>query len=192
VCKDLIAETVELFDQPRLFHLGMDEEEVHHQERFQYIVSRQFALWWHDFHFFREQVESKGITAWIWGDYVWNHTDEFYANMPKSVLQSNWYRHPVSGPCTSVYGGVFNMDIPAATTFIDVDKKGYDQIPTVSNYETPENIPNTIKWCQKHCSPERIKGYLLTPWKPTLEAFRAIHMDAIDHFGAAIRELKGA
>jgi hypothetical protein len=189
VCKDLIAETIEWFENPRFFHLGMDEEEVHHQERFLYICERKHELWWHDFHFLRQQVESQGITAWIWGDYVWNHADEFYKNMPRSVLQSNWYRHPVTVPCTSVYGAVFNMDIPAATTFIDVDKAGYDQIPVVSNWETPDNIYNTINWCREHCSPERIKGYFLTPWKPTLEVARDRHMDAISHFGKAIGDL---
>jgi hypothetical protein len=189
VCRDVIAETIEWFEHPRFFHLGMDEEEVHHQERFNFICERKRDLWWHDFHFFREQVESQGITPWIWGDYVWNHADEFYKNMPKSVLQSNWYRHPVSGPAKHVYGSLYNMKIPAAKTFIDVDKAGYDQVPTVSNWETPDNIYNTIKWCQKHCSPKRIKGYFLTPWKPTLEVTRDRHMDAISHFGKAIAGL---
>jgi hypothetical protein len=80
------------------------------------------------------------------------------------------------------------MDIPAAKTYIDVDKAGYDQIPTVSNWETPDNISGTIQWCQQHCAPERIKGYFLTPWKPTLESARDRHMDAIDHFAAAMRD----
>ena len=31
VAKDLIAETIELFDKPRLFHLGMDEEDERNQ-----------------------------------------------------------------------------------------------------------------------------------------------------------------
>ncbi|MGI8908813.1 MAG: Tat pathway signal protein [Candidatus Sumerlaeaceae bacterium] len=188
VCKDLIAETIEWFENPRFFHLGMDEEETIHQERFQFVCSRQYDLWWHDFHFLREQVEAAGVRPWIWGDYVWNHAEEFYKNMPKNVLQSNWYRHPVSGPARSVYGAEFNMDIPAATTFIDVDKAGYDQVPTLSNWETPDNISATIQWCEQHCSPDRIKGYLLTPWKPTLESARDRHMDALDHFATAIRD----
>ena len=31
VCRDLIAEVIDLFDQPRFFHLGMDEETAEHQ-----------------------------------------------------------------------------------------------------------------------------------------------------------------
>jgi len=80
------------------------------------------------------------------------------------------------------------MNITAAKTYIDVDQAGYDQIPAVSNYQTPDNIPSTIKWCRDHCSKERIKGYFLTPWVPTLEAKRDRHFDAINHFAAAIRD----
>jgi hypothetical protein len=188
VCKDLIAETIEWFEHPRYFHLGMDEEETVHQERFQFVCSRQSDLWWHDFGFLSDQVQSQGITPWIWGDYVWNHLEKFYKNMPRTVLQSNWYRDPVSGSGAIVYGSVFNMNVTAAKTYIDVDQAGYDQIPAVSNYETPDNIPNTIKWCRDHCSKERIKGYFLTPWVPTLEAKRERHFDAINHFAAAIRD----
>jgi hypothetical protein len=189
VCKDLIEETIELFERPRFFHLGMDEEEVHHQENFQYVCSRKYDLWWHDLDYLREQVEAAGIKAWIWSDYVWNHGEEFYKRMSRSVLQSNWYRHPVSGPCTSVYGGVFNEEIPAAMAYVELDKAGFDQVPTISNWETPDNIYNTIKWCQARCSKERLKGYLLTPWKPTLAVARERHFDAIDHFGKAIATL---
>lgn len=80
------------------------------------------------------------------------------------------------------------MDILAAKTFIDVDKAGYDQVPTVSNWETPENISAAIKSCKQHCEPDRIKGYFLTAWKPTLESARDKHMDAIDHFAMAIKD----
>src|SRR5256714_10098113 len=69
VCADLIAETIDLFDKPRFFHLGMDEEEAIHQANFEHVVCRQFDLWWHDVRFFFKQVEDKGSRPWIWGDY---------------------------------------------------------------------------------------------------------------------------
>lgn len=189
VCRDLINEVIDIFETPRFFHLGMDEEEPHHQVYFQYLVSRQFELWWHDLHFFRATVEKRGVRPWIWADYVWNHAEEFYKNMPTSVLQSNWYRHPVSGPCTSVYGGDVRMEIPCCKAFVDLDAAGFEQLPAVSNWETPDNIYNTISFCQDKLSPQRLKGYFLTPWKPTLEAARPRHTDAIAHFARAISTL---
>ena len=82
------------------------------------------------------------------------------------------------------------MDIECVRTFVDVDKAGYDQIPTVSNWETPANISGTMKFCKEHVSKERLKGFLLTPWRPTLEETRERHMDAIEHFVIGMEELR--
>jgi hypothetical protein len=190
VCEDLIAETIDLFGKPRFFHLGMDEEEAIHQANFEYVVMRQHGLWWRDIKQLFAHVEKGGSRPWIWGDYVWNHSEEFYKEMPKNVIQSNWYRDPVSGPAKSVYGGKIDMDVECVRTYVDVDKAGYDQIPTVSNWETPANISGTMKFCWEHCSHERLKGFLLTPWRPTLEETRERHMDAIEHFAMSMDELK--
>lgn len=190
VCEDLIAEVIKLFDKPRFFHLGMDEEEAIHQPQFEYAVMRQHGLWWRDIKFLFKQCEDKGVRPWIWGDYVWNHKEVFYKEMPKNIVQSNWYRDPVRGPAKSVYGGKFDLDVECVRTFVEVDEAGYDQLPTVSNWETPENIYGTIRFCREHLSKERLKGFILTPWRPTLEETRDKHMDAIEHFALAIAEKK--
>jgi hypothetical protein len=71
VCQNLIAEVIDLFDKPRYFHLGMDEEEQKHQRWFEHVVLRQYGLWWREFEFFVKQVEKgQGL---IWSDYVWEH-----------------------------------------------------------------------------------------------------------------------
>ncbi len=191
VCEDLIAEVIELFDKPRYFHLGMDEEEAVHQTRFEFAMMRQHGLWWRDIQFFFKQVEAKGVQPWIWADFVWNHAEAFYKNMPKHIVQSNWYREPVRGDAKSVYGSVMSMDIECVRTYVDLDKAGYDQIPTVSNYETPDNILNTMRFCREHVSKERLKGFFLTPWKPTLEEVRERHIDAIEHFAIGMAEFGG-
>lgn len=189
VCEDLIAEVADLFDTPRFFHLGMDEEEAVHQTNFEYATMRQHGLWWRDIELFFKQVRSRGMQPWIWADYVWNHTDVFYKQMPKDVIQSNWYRDPVRGDAKSVYGGTFNMGIECVKTYVDLDKAGYDQMPTVSNWETPANITGTMKFCAEHVSKEKLKGFLLTPWRPTLEETREKHMDAIEHFALGMKEI---
>ena len=45
VCRDLIREVTDLFDKPRFFHLGMDEETASHQRLYEYVVLRQGDLW---------------------------------------------------------------------------------------------------------------------------------------------------
>ena len=76
-------------------------------------------------------------------------------------------------------------DKPVAT-YVELEKRGYDQVPTLSNWHTPDNIARTVEFCRKHVAPERLKGFLLAPWRPTLFETRQRHLAAIEHFGKAI------
>ena len=88
VCADLISEVCMIYDKPRFFHLGMDEESAGHQSRYKYIVVRQHDAWWHDFNFLVEQVEKQNARAWIWSDYMlWNFPKNFW----KKCL-NQWFR----------------------------------------------------------------------------------------------------
>ncbi|MCM8825137.1 MAG: Tat pathway signal protein, partial [Candidatus Omnitrophica bacterium] len=168
VCRDLIEEVIDIFDKPGLFHLGMDEETARHQERLLYAVIRQHELWWHDLYFLVNAVEKKGVRAWIWSDYLWNHPDEFFSKMPKSVLQSNWY-----------YGNVFNKQVSYVKAYLELEKHCYDQIPTGSNWLFAENFTMTVDYCKKHIAPERLLGFLQTSWRATLKYWHKAHLNAI-------------
>lgn len=181
VCKNLIAETIDLFDKPRLFHLGMDEEEQRHQRHFEYVVIRQHGLWWRDFNFLVDEVERGGARAWIWSDYLWERPDPFFEKMPQKVLQSNWY-----------YGVEFNPGVKEVQAYRDLEDHKYDQVPTLSNWKTPANIAATVEFCRKHIAAERLKGFILAPWRPTLAETRDRHMDAISHFAKAIADVPAA
>jgi len=169
VCRDLIAEAIELFDRPRFFHLGMDEETAQHQQHYEYVVVRQHDLWWRDFYFLVEQVERGGARPWMWSDYVWNHPDDFFRRMPRSVLQSNWY-----------YGAEFEETIPEVKAYLDLEAHGYDQVPTGSNWSFDVNFGRTVGCCRARIAPQRLLGFLQTIWKPTLEPCRERHLQAID------------
>jgi hypothetical protein len=169
VCSDLITEVVELFDHPRFFHLGMDEETAQHQEHYSYVVVRQYDLWWHDLYFLFEQVERDGARPWVWSDYLWHHPDVFRRKMPHSALQSNWY-----------YGADFADSVTEVKAFLDLEAHGYDQIPTGSNWSSDVNFERTVRFCREHIAPERLFGFLQTVWKPTLAACRDRHLRAIE------------
>ncbi|MDH7481128.1 MAG: Tat pathway signal protein [Armatimonadota bacterium] len=177
VCRDLIQEAIEIFDKPRLFHLGMDEETAAHQAMYDYVVIRQHDLWWHDFLFLVEQVEKGGARPWIWSDYIWVHPDEFLARMPKSVLQSNWY-----------YGESFSPEISYVKAYLDLEKHGYDQVPTGSNWTVSTNFRDTVKFAKENIAPERLKGFLQTVWRPLLPDCFDRHISAIEQVGAARSE----
>jgi hypothetical protein len=192
VCRDLIREVCAHFDTPRLFHLGMDEEACSHQADFEYVVVRQHDLWWRDLAFLVEQVEAGGSRAWIWSDYAWVHPEPFYRKMPASIVQSNWYykshfANDREAGCPQAYA--YDQ---AYRTYLDLEDRGYDQIPTFSNWTTPDNVEATVRFCRKHVAPQRLLGFLQTPWRPTLEACRDRHEAAIEQVRAARQAVERA
>ncbi len=182
VCADLIQEVCEIFDTPRFFHLGMDEETARHQSTYEYVVIRQGELGWHDFLYFVDQVNKQNVRPWIWSDYCWDHKEEFYKRMPKSVLQSNWYYSKSFDPTQSKY----------VQAYLDLDKAGYDQVPTGSNWNNDENFEGTVEFCSKNLSPELLKGFLQTAWKATTEEFLDRQLTAVAQVKAAKEKLEAA
>ena len=177
VCEDLIREVSEIFSRPRLFHLGFDEEDVRNQSNHEYMVLRQGELWWHDLLWFVRTVEKTGSRAWIWSDYIWERHDEFLKRMPRSVLQSNWY-----------YDDGFDERAfrwPRIRCYLDMDRAGFEQVPTGSNFVTPVNVAQMVTFAREHLDPSRLKGFLGTSWLRTLPENRSRHAAVIDALGGS-------
>lgn len=183
VCKNLINEVIDLFDKPRFFHLGMDEETATHQKGYDYVVIRQFDLWWHDFYILTEEVEKNNVRPWIWSDYAWRNPEDFFKKMPKTVLQSNWY-----------YGT--NFDVESLTglgrayveLYNDLEAHGYDQVPTGSSHSNDQNMELTVKYCKNIIDPSRLYGFMTAPWRPTLAPCLDRHKETIDQISRAINK----
>ena len=174
VCRDLIAEAIDLFDGPRLFHLGMDEESAKHQAYCEYVVVRQHDLWWHDLAFLIETVESNGARPWIWADSIWHHPEAFAHRMPKQVLQSNWY-----------YEEEFAPEIPEVKGYHDLEALGFDQVPCGGNYSFADNFEKTVAYCRDVISTPHLKGFLQTTWAPLQADYLAQHTAALEQLGRA-------
>ena len=180
VCKDLIAEAIEIFDTPRFIHFGMDEETYNHQQHFDYIIIRQDDQWWGDLYFYVSEAMTRGVRPWVWSDYVWNHPDQFFKMMPKSVVQSNWY-----------YGEKLDKKQTYVKAYIDLASEGYDQIPTGSNDQNnPKSIGNTVDFCTQYIGDKHLLGFLQTFWMPTIEKYRAPVIQAIELTGQARRDFE--
>lgn len=182
VCGDLIREVATLFDRPRFFHLGMDEETANNQKNYDYLVVRQNDLWWGDFYFLISEVEKNGSRPWIWSDYLWHHPDLFLKKMPKSVLQSNWY-----------YSANFDTKSTYVKAYLDLEDNQFDQMPTASNWggqdwhskDGQENMLNTVKFCSNHIGDAQLLGFLQTSWLPTIEKYRDPILNSIQLIGDA-------
>jgi len=192
VVGELLDEVIRLFDRPRYFHLGMDEEDWANQRYYEYAVIRQGELWWHDLKFFIDRVEKKGVRAWVWSDYFWHHPDRFLKRMPKSVLQSNWYYAAAfSAAELSALGKSKGKDwvekwvAPRVRAYKALDEAGYDQIPTGSNWSEPSNFIGTVHHCRANLGSKRLKGFLMAPWAPMLPPFKGYYQEAIDLVSSA-------
>ena len=183
VCADLVREVIDIFDKPRFFHLGYDEETHGHQRKYLYSVVRQGDLWWHDFLFFVKTVESAGVRPWIWSDFYWHHPEEFMSRMPKSVLQSNWY-----------YGADFDVAKmpesrrPYVQTYVDLAKAGFDQVPTGANWSNDTNFGDTVKFCRANCPAEHLKGFMMASWQRTIPEEQEKGLAAIAQLSAEVKK----
>ena len=192
-CSEILGDVFSLFGNPRLFHLGYDEETLDMQKSYRHACARQGELWWHDFLFFVNEVETRGARPWIWSDYFWDHEDEFLKRMPRSVLQSNWYygRRWEGEPPERPY------EAKRLAAFEKLDKAGFDQVPTGTNWEPPyfkkgetndANFACLVKHCRKHVDPKRLKGFISASWSSILnESRRKRVFDAIDQVSAEIK-----
>ena len=70
-------------------------------------------------------------------------------------------------------------------SFLTLEKAGFDQIPCGSNWACEENIAGLVKFCRKNIAPERLKGFLMTTWGPTLPNHAAKLLRGIDLAAAA-------
>jgi len=185
VCVDLITEIAELFLTPRFFHLGMDEENAVRQHALQFAVMRQHQLWWDDTLFLVDAVRQAGSRPWLWSDYAWQHPAEYAERMPHDVVQSNWY-----------YGTDFTVDPSRAAwspveeeygyhTYLDLDGAGFTQVPTGSVWSHADSLCRTVDFCTPRLAPDRVLGYLQTPWVLTQAAYRDVHLQAIEQIGLA-------
>lgn len=204
VCRDLITEVCDIFDGPRFFHLGMDEETAVNQIHSRLMVVRQFDLFWHDINFLFDVVREGGARPWIWSDYQWYHPEQFIENMPKFVLQSNWWYYKTMHPETVLTranpqimdDGTSNMsrvlNLKPVKAYIEMERHGYDQVPTGGLCGKPTSFANTVSFARRHIAPERLFGFMQTTWCPTLEECREKHLQAIDLVGAEIKKTQRA
>ena len=170
VCSDLIREVCEVFGYPRFFHLGLDEESFGNQRLLPVVTIRQGDLWWHDLSFLFNECEKHGARPWIWSDYYWHNKEDFEKNMPRSVLQSNWY-----------YDRIKDYNLPKNAnkrtmieTYVRLGELGFEQVPTSSTcvIASGKNSLQTLAYCKERVDPDSIKGFMTVPWfetEPDLE-----------------------
>ncbi len=198
VCEDLIKDVAEIFNTPRFFHIGFDEETTRHQEnskRDLAVIVRKGDLWWHDFLHIVRTSEKHGMRPWNWSDYGWHHK-EYFTQCPKCVLQGTWYYDEADGDFS--LDEKVNSDAFRLRELITLEEHGFDQVPCGTNWagwkrqkngkNADDVIGKLVKFSRKHIAAERLKGFMMAPWamcdKPENNAK---NIRAIDLFADALK-----
>ena len=194
VCADVIRDCAEIFESPRFFHIGYDEEMWTAQKTRQLVIIRQKDLWWHDFLYTVNEVERNGSRAICWSDVYWTGRDEFKKRMPKSVLQCNWYYRSDFSEKKMVWNEKFEKEggwgegVHGAITFLELEKAGYDQLAGPGNFWGEPAAEAVVKFCKEHVDPSRLKGFLMSTWAGTTQAEKKKVTDGIREFAAVKRK----
>lgn len=192
VAKDLIGEVYELFEHPAFIHLGMDEENIEMQANRELVCFRQGKLLWHDMNYLMDCVCATGARPWIWSCPLFNHPEEFKANVEaKKAVISPWYYHALrrehwtptdSRPeYVEFYfhnGPYVGMDIPFVeedpfhATFRKVAlpllQDGFEYVPCGSVHNRcVYNHADLLEYFKENAPDDQILGYMTAPWRPT-------------------------
>ena len=186
VVRDLIDEVCEVFDRPRLFHLGMDEEDLPTHRKGMTII-RCDALWCHDLYFYMDCVQKNGARPWIWGDFYWAHPNVFKKKIPKECLISNWWYERLKTDETGAFLPKTEMD-----TYVALSELGYDQIPCTSTWCCHQNIAQTILFFKEKgiLDDPHLQGFMVAPWTGISEVNRYELLDDAYRLQQAFQMLK--
>ena len=195
VVADVIRDVAEVFDNPRYFHIGFDEEIPVALAGRKLMAIRQGDLWWHDLFYVINQVEKNGSRAMMWSDIICGGREAFLKRMTKNVLQVPWY-----------YGSDFSAEKlkwkpelekmlnswksqgNLASAILELDKAGFDMIPCTSNWSNDKATDAMFSFIKNNVDPSHVKGLMTAPWaKPYKEENPKVEA-GIRQFAAAKRK----
>lgn len=209
VVRDLIEDVADIFDRPRLFHIGYDEETMGHQGgwgNYQYVVVRKGELWWKDFLYTVDCVRNAGSRAWCFSDQFWYEHDLFVKYMPRDVVQCPWNcvpskSHPEWMKSIEEIGEMgFDVIADCATypgNAVKSDPGGLGRTYThIDRAKEDTETRRMMAHCEKHIRPEHLKGFIVCPWVLTVPGIpREVLLDSIDYaageFSAFERRSRG-
>lgn len=164
-CRDIIEETIELFDTPEFFHLGLEEESYENQASNYIAIVRTPEKKTEDALFLFDICRARGVRPWIWADFKsYGGAEIFAEKVPKDVVISTWHYDFVrDGKAMEEYPESVRM----MKTVVDL---GYDLVPgTTSLWGWHLNPKETMLFCKKNIDPEHLAGFMVAPWMVTIE-----------------------
>ena len=172
VVADVIRDVCEIFDRPRLFHIGYDEEFADAQFNMFFCVVRKGDLWWHDLDYTIGEVSRHGARPVMWADAIWTGREEFVRRASRDVLMCNWYYRDDFSEKKQQWDvefekrGGWGETRNGLAAFLALEEAGFDQLPCGSNWDNDRNMGLLVDFCRKRIDPSRLKGFCMAPFQP--------------------------
>ncbi|MBQ2766437.1 MAG: hypothetical protein IJF48_05580, partial [Clostridia bacterium] len=179
-CRDIIEETIEIFDTPKFFHLGLNDENGSNQEYFPVTIVRSPKVMIEDANVLFKACLENGVRPWIWVDPTviesFGGKESFLENVPKSVLLSNLYMGNIAPDFPDIekkdqQSSLIHMSPsalfrnPEKTLLHNMlDEQGYEHIPAGSSHLIRPNMLQTMSYCDKTIkNKDKLLGYITVP-----------------------------
>ncbi|MBR3221999.1 MAG: hypothetical protein IKF72_07145 [Kiritimatiellae bacterium] len=195
VIADVIRDVAEVFDHPRYFHIGYDEEVPVVMKERKHAIMRHGDLWWNDLYYTVNQVERCGARAMMWSDRICCGREEYLKRMSRGVLQVPWYygdefpeRRRSWRPELEKKLDTWEHQHNLAASILELDRVGFDILPCTSNWSHVGGADAMLGFCKENVNPAHLKGYMMAPWARTVAEEKPKVIEGIKVFAAARRK----
>ena len=157
-CADMIKETCEIFLGPKYFHLGMDDEYMEYQLKYDYMAARGDKLFIHDLKFLVEQCRKCGATPWVSCDFAHEYSHLFKDAVDEDI--------PVVGG-TAVWNNMHGSKPKPESEKISlkaVAGMGYGLICNMSCWSNSSGPEYVTSFAKNNLPKDQIKGFAITPF----------------------------
>jgi hypothetical protein len=195
VVADVIRDVAEVFDHPRYFHIGYDEEVPVVMKNRKHAIMRHGDLWWNDLYYTVNQVERNGARAMMWSDRICCGREEYLKRMSRGVLQVPWYygdKFPEQRrkwrPELEKKLDTWEHQHNLAASIFELDRAGFDILPCTSNWSHVGGADAMLGFCKENVNPAHLKGFLMAPWARTIKEEKPKVVEGIKVFASARRK----
>ena len=212
VCRDLINEVYEMFEQPEYIHLGMDEEgDEHYYGDDALVLYRRKNLLFKDLRFLVDTVKETGATPWLWMDPLFVDTEKYKAEIGNDALLSPWYYYglypehfkpieELKEHFLATYedfksrGMTYAEDHPVYVEFREkilplAADAGYTYFPCASRYfESWNNADDMVRYFKEGMAEEKLIGFMTAPWKPMTMKYLETYKENLADLSAAVKK----
>lgn len=122
VCLDLIDEVCKLFDSPKYFHIGMDEETYEAQTYLDFATVRNEVVMKRDLADFFRVIRKNGSTPWMFFDFYKTSPDAFSDVVDKDVILSD----------VTIRYSATKKTTP--TEYVKLAQNGYKIVPMITHH----------------------------------------------------------